>query len=454
MDATAELLKINVDKADDEYSNERKEVVKFLRKCREKGGCFELKRRNVIHEEDKEDDGEETTSSTLQRFNEKLKKKEQERLQRMNKSLCEESSPEDTEICPPKRISQSGVFISENDNSLEDHCEVIESFPSTSSNSEGDSKSSSHVLDNQPNGLQGIGSVYGVPFQSTETFSDASDYEGNNLGEDDSTFLSMDSDNAVEMVDLADENDVNAFNSSYVDTVTGVRTSSDSSGQVPSLLFEKTTAWLVDDVGPRPSKRKRPAKQTKLTGGSVEQKKRGSTASIPRPALNHMKSKASATSRPIPGLSLTKSKTSQQKQVRLAVSKEPRTHQTAFSVPNSTVNIVSTPVTGRPNVVSTVTAGNSKTNTPETYAQPNVALGGTPPMRLRVRVQDKVFLIPCPRSNLQESKNIGWLAEQVISISVSFSFCLFTLKLVVFTPWKSSALTSCYLEQFSIKCRK
>lgn len=33
-------------------------------------------------------------------------------------------------------------------------------------------------------------------------------------------------------------------------------------------------------------------------------------------------------------------------------------------------------------------------------------------MRLRVWVQDKMFLIPCPQGNAQEAKCVGWLAEQ------------------------------------------
>ena len=223
----------------------------------------------------------------------------------------------------------------------------------------------------------------------------------------DCPYASSDSENTVEMATVADENNGNTFNSSYVDPVTGVS----------GLLLECNTAWLVDDVGPKPAKRKRPAKQTKLTSGSTVQRR--STAAMPRPGLNNKKSKPTTISRRSPGLSL-----SRPKQAKLPVSKEPRTCQTAFSS-HSMVNNASSPVTARSDVnITNVTTGTPRTYSPDIASRLGLLQAGTPPMRLRVRVQDKVFLIPCPRSNQQESKSIGWLAKQVVNVSVVlFSSC-------------------------------
>ena len=395
--------------------------MKVLRKWKEKGAGVEFRRRNLLHEEDKEDSEEETSLSTLQRFNDKLKKKEQERLQRINQSAREESSPDDTETSPPKNVRQHEVFISEFDDSQETQSDVILSYPSTTS-SEVQRTFDSHIPDNQSNELsnsQRIDSVDGGPFEDIQTFSGASDYDENDFEEEENSCESIDVENAVELVDLADENNVNPSDSSHIVPVTGVRTSSypHGNGRVPSLVTEKTAEWLVDDVRPRAAKRKRPAKQTTLTG-STERRTRPFTAARPSPRLN-----------------LSKSKPSLPKQTRLVVPKEPRAHQNTSTVSNSFVNRVSAPVTVRSDVVSTVAAGNVRINTPQANIPHNVApgqcgtqhnvahtaQGGTPPMRLRVRVQDKVFLIPCPRSNAQESKNIGWLAEQVKTGQI-FSF--------------------------------
>ena len=397
MDATLEVLKINVDKEDDGYTNGRKQVVKCLRRYKERGGDVELRRRNLIHEDDKEDDEEgETMPSTLQRFNEKLKKKEQERLQRMNNSFCEEDS-EELEVFPPKEVYEHGGFTNEeeDEDSQENQSDVVLSFPSTHSSSEMHSTFNNR---SQPNGSQTIRSAHCIPSEGIHTFSDAGDFEADDVCDEDGSYASMDLGNEVEMVNLIDENHVNA---SYIDPVTGVRTSSYSTERVPSLVTEKTAEWLVDDVGPRTAKRKRPAKQTKFPG-STEQRKRAPT-----------------TVRPVSRLNLSKSKTSRPKQMTLVVSKEPRARQSSVSAPDSSVNVISTPVIVGRDVVSTAPAGISRINTPN--AQHNIAPGGTPPMRLRVQVQDKLFLIPCPR---QESKNIGWLAEQVDHKIIFFSHLL------------------------------
>lgn len=409
LDAAEATLKGNAGEDDDEYTKGRKKVVKFLRQCLAQGDGSGIRRRNVIHDEDNEqEDKEDTASSTLQRFNEKLKKKEQERLRRMNKNLCEENSPEDLEICPTKRLSQQQVFVNADEDDSQEGCSMFSISTNPYSGIESSSYSDRPV--DHPSNSQYSYRDHG---EGIQTFSDGSDYEGHDFVQVDCPYASSDSENTVEMATVADENNGNTFNSSYVDPVTGVRISCPTSG----LLPERTAAWLVDDVGPKPAKRKRPAKQTKLTGGSTVQRR--STAAMPRPGLNHKKSKPTTISRRSPGLSL-----SRPKQAKLPVSKEPRTRQTAFSS-HSMVNNASSPVTARSDVnITNVTTGTPRTYSPDIPSRLGLLQAGTPPMRLRVRVQDKVFLIPCPRSNHQESKNIGWLAQQVVNVSVVlFSSC-------------------------------
>lgn len=392
MDATIQTLKI--DKVDDGLSTGRKQVVRFLRNYKETESGVELRRRNVVFHEDSEEvqveSSVESTPSTLQRFNDKLKKKEMERLQRMNKTVCEESSQEDMdELHSPTEINK-GAIMSEDDDSQENQCEAILSYPSSSS-TELQTTSSSQI-NNQLERSQIVSSVDDmVPCDAAiPTFSDDSDYEGNDVGDEDSTYASMDE---VEMVDLDDQSSVVA-STAFIDPVSGLRSSSHSStGQVPSLVSQKSANWLVDDVGSRTAKRKRPAKQTKLTG-SIEQTKRTSTTARPK----HRSSLSTSQKVPRP------------KQSRLAVSKECRTPQNAIRVPGSSVSNVSTPVPSRPSTISTVPGANARISTGPSNI---VAPAGPPPMRLRVRVQDKLFMIPCPHGNTQEAKNIGWLAEQV-----------------------------------------
>lgn len=405
LDAAEAALKGNAGEDDDEYTKGRKKVVKFLRQCLVQGDCSGIRRRNVIHDEDNEqEDKEDTASSTLQRFNEKLKKKEQERLRRMNKNLCEENHSEDLEMCPTKRLSQQRSFVNEDEDDSQEGCSMFSISTNPYSGIERSSYSDRPVghLSNSQNS-----NCYRDHGEGIQTFSDGSDYEGHDFVQVDCPYASSDSENMVEMATVADENNGNTFNSCYVDPVTGVS----------GLLPERTAAWLVDDVGPKPTKRKRPAKQTKLTSGSTVQRR--STAAMPRPGLNHKKSKPTTISRRSPGLSL-----SRPKQAKLPVSKEPRTSQTAFSS-HSMVNNASTPVTARSDVnITNVTTGTPRTYSPHIASRPSLLQAGTPPMRLRVRVQDKVFLIPCPRSNQQESKTIGWLAEQVVNVSIIlFSSC-------------------------------
>lgn len=396
MDATIQTLKIG--KTDDGLSTGRQQVVKFLRNYKGTENGMEIRRRNTTfydNSEEVEDSSGESTSSALQRFNEKLKKKEMERLQKMNRTVCKDSSQEDMDDFHPKKVNK-GLIISEDDNSQENQCEVVLSYPSSSS-TEFQSHSGNHI-DNQSIGLQIDNRVDDVvPYDTVQTFSDASDCEENAPEEDDSTYSSMDEENnGVEMADWNDSEDSVIVGATCVDPVPGSRSSSHLSDQVPSLVTRKTADWLVDDIGPRTAKRKRPAKQAKLPG-SLQRRKRINSATTTRP--KHL-------------LSLSASqKMSHAKQSTLAVSKETRTSQNSIRVPDSSVN-ASTPVSSGPDVVSSVPRANSRLNIP-TSPRPIVAPGGTPPMRLRVRVQDKVFLIPCPQSNTQEAKNIGWLAEQV-----------------------------------------
>lgn len=407
LDAAEATLKGNADEDDDKYTNRRKKVVKFLRQCLVQGDCSGIRRRNVIHDGDNEqEDEEDTASSTLQRFNEKLKKKEQERLRRMNKSLCEENHPEDQEMCPTKRLSQQRIFVNEDEDDSQEGCSIFSVSTNPCSGIE-----SLTYSDGPVDHLSNSQNTYRDPGEGIQTFSDGSDYEGHDFRQVDGPYAPSDSENMVEMATVADENNGNTFNSSYVDPVTGVRIHCHTSG----LLPEKTAVWLVDDAGPIPAKRKRPAKQT---SGSTGQ--RQSTNAMPRPGLNHKKSKPTTISRRSPGLNL-----SRPKQAKLPVSKEPRTRQTASSS-HSMVNNASTPVTARSdvNITNVTTARITRTYTSDIASRPSLLQAGTPPMRLRVRVQDKVFLIPCPQSNQQESKNIGWLAQQVVDVSVIlFSSC-------------------------------
>ena len=396
MDAAIQTLKI--DKTDDSLSSGRQQVVKFLRNYKGSVNGAELRRRNTaLHSdsEEEEDSSGESTPSALKRFNEKLKKKEMERLQRMNGIVCEDSSPVDIDQMHPKKTSKG--LLREDDDSQENQHEVILSFPSSSSTQF--QSNSDFNTENQSTGLRINSSADDmVRYDAAERFSDAaSDYEENDNGDVDSTYSSMDEgNNGIEMVDWNDQDSV-IMGATLVDPVAETGSNSHLSGRVPSLVTQKTADWLVDDMGPRSAKRKRPAKQAKLPG-SLQRRKRIHSATISRPKHGFS-----------PGASQNMPRT---KQSTLAVSKEIRTHQNSIHAPNSSVN-VSTPVPSRPDVISTISGANSRLNVSATTPRQTVAPGGTPPMRLRVRVQDKVFLIPCPQGNAQEAKNIGWLAEQV-----------------------------------------
>ena len=391
MDAAIQALKI--DKTDDRLSTGRQQVVKFLRNYKGADNGTESRRRNTaFHDNNEEEEEDSSGESALKRFNEKLKRKEMERLQRMNGSVCKDSSPEDIDEMYPRKSSKGS--IREDDDLQENQHEVILSYPSSSS-TQFPTHSGNHI-DNQSTGLW-IDSSDTVPSDIAETFSDASDYEENGNGDVDSTYSSMDEgNNGIEIVDWNDQDSV-IMGATFVDPVAETRSSSHLSGCVPSLVIQKTSDWLVDDVGPRTAKRKRPTKQAKLPG-SLQRRKRINSTKITRP--KHGLS---------PGAS---QKMSCAKQSTLAVSKEVRTYQNSFHVCDSSLN-VSTPAPSRPDVVSTISGANSRLNISTTSPRHIVAPGGTPPMRLRVRVQDKVFLIPCPQGSAQEAKNIGWLAEQV-----------------------------------------
>ena len=393
MDAAIQTLQI--DKTDDSLSTGRQQVVKFLRNYKGAENGAELRRRNAAFhddsEEEEEDSSGESTQSALKRFNEKLKKKEMERLQRMNGSICKGVAEGINEMHPRKT---SEALIREDDDLQENQHEFILSYPSSSS-TQFSSDSINHI-ENQSSGLQIDNSVDNmVPSDVVETFSDASDYEENEKGDVDSTYSSMDEgNNGIENIDWNDQDSV-VMGANLVDRVAETRSSSRFSGRVSSLVTQKTSDWLVDDIGQRNAKRKRPAKQAKLPGSLQRRKRINSTT----------------TTRPKHGLTPGASqKMPHAKQTTLAVSKEVRTYQN--SVLDSSVN-VSSLVPSRPDVVSTISGTNSRLNNSTTDPRHVVAPGGTPPMRLRVRVQDKVFLIPCPQGTTQEAKNIGWLAEQV-----------------------------------------
>lgn len=308
-----------------------------------------------------------------------------ERLQRMNGTVCEDSSPEDIDQMHSTKTSKG--LLREDDDSQENHLEVIQSFPSSSSTQF--QLYYGNYIENQSTGL-GIDDDM-VCCDAAERFSDAaSEYDGN---DGDSTYSSMDEGNNG--VDWNDQDSV-IMGATVVDPVVETGSNGHLSGRVPSLVTQKTADWLVDDMGPRTVKRKRPAKQAKLPG-SLQRRKRINSATITRP--KHGLSPSASQNMP------------RTKQSTLAVSKEVRTYQNSIHVRDSSVS-VSTSVPSRTDVVSTVSEANSRLNVSTTTPRRIVAPGGTPPMRLRVRVQDKVFLIPCPQGSAQEAKNIGWLAEQ------------------------------------------
>ena len=222
--------------------------------------------------------------------------------------------------------------------------------------------------------------------------SDPVDLDEVDLCDDDSNYASTDEDNGFECLNVDYGSPILGSNSaSYGDTsITEPRSES-------ALLSDKD--WLVDDIGHKPTKRKRPARQTKLPV-SVERHKRAPPA--PKRQARRQDSNLQRMSRP--------------KQSRLSVSRETRTNHNVHSqrpsvdtVVSSTNSTPSTSVTD-PRPVTP----HCRENTPMSSERHNTASSSTPPMRLRVKVQGRVFLIPCSKCNDQESpKNIGWLAEQV-----------------------------------------
>lgn len=401
MDATVEVLKANVGNSDDSFTNGRKEVIKHLRRHKERCGDVEFRQRNLVLEEDNEDGLEkDPTSSTLQRFNAKLKRKEHDRMQRMNRGFSAELYQED-EICssPTEVIQHSSQYgdncgFEENDSELlsESESEMFLSCPSSNCIGEKQSNLNGNTEEKK------FPSANGFYFGSTSPDSDVNNSDQNTLVYDKHAFPSEDFESGEEIDELENEND-----SPSIELEEEERTSNYRDSKVPSLVTEKTAQWLIDDIGYRNAKRKRPAKQTKLTG-SVEPKKRCSAPVKPRVQSNQSKSKFS---RP--------------KQTTLNVSKESRTQTSALIELDSHTSVTSTPVNARHKITSEVATGTSRNTSHEINVPSNVTSGGTPPMRLRVRVQDKVFLIPCPKNDAQEGKNIGWLAEQVGGVSLNSS---------------------------------
>lgn len=399
MDATLEVLKANVGNSDDSFTKGRKEVVKHLRRHKERCGDVEFRQRNLVLDEDNEDGQEkDQTSSTLQRFNEKLKQKEQDRMQRMNRGYS--AGPyQEGEIC------SSPMEVIQHSSQYGDNCVFEENGSELLSESEGEmflSCPSSNCIGGKQGSLDGNTEGKKSPFangfyyESTNPDSDVTDSDNNALVYDECVFPSEDFEIEEEVDESENEND-----SPSIELEEERRTSNYRNREVASLVTEKTAQWLIDDIGYRNAKRKRPTKQTKLTG-SVVSKKRFSGPVKHRVQSNQRKSKFSGP-----------------KQTTLNVSKEPRTETNALIELDSPMSVMSTTVNARHKITSKVATGTSRNTSHEINTMPNVTSGGTPPMRLRVRVQDKVFLIPCPKNDAQESKNIGWLAEQVGGVCVS-----------------------------------
>ena len=398
----AAIQTLNIDKADDELSTGRQQVVKLLRNHKATKISSELRRRNVVFDDDdndeEADESSQESTSALQRFNDKLMKKEIERLQRMNKKILDNSNQGHVdEPHPPKTLSK-GAVISEDDDSQENQLEVVLSYPSSSSGEP--AHSSVHHVVGSANDM--------FSCDSDEASFDAVHNNGIDVGDDDSTYASMDEENGVEMVDLNDQNSDFGLSALITDPIIGTSsdTSSHYTGSVASHISQKTADWLVDDVGPRRAKRKRQAKLTNLAR-STDRTRQTATASRPR----HRLSLGNTHKGPHP------------KQSRLVVSQEPKAPESPSNTMLSRDNYV-TNHWSQNDLLTSIPSGSEVTSTvlgvrTSVYDSPGASSrhtgtpGGTPPMRLKVWVQDKMFLIPCPQGNTQEAKSVGWLAEQV-----------------------------------------
>ena len=211
-------------------------------------------------------------------------------------------------------------------------------------------------------------------------------------------------DNSEDLIGL-DSDPIDVPNLICVDPVTGgTQKESPVSESQPALIPENeymssTDGWLVDDMPKKSGKRKRSGNLLSMLGGSVSPhdnlcKRSNSSYTVNRKSDNSRR--VSSTQR-AQGISTGRSR-NRLRQSRLNV-------MVSSSTPNEFLD-------------------NTPSEDATTLLSSGVASFPDVPMRLRVKVKDKMFLIPCPNVS-GERKTIKWLAEQV-SWFVGFFFALET----------------------------
>lgn len=242
--------------------------------------------------------------------------------------------------------------------------------------------------------------------------------EEQSSGDGDSTYSSMDED-GVETFHVSDEDMHFTETAEPFPSLPFV--GSNNAKAVPALIPETNrnagSDWLVDDLAPRTFKRRR---QSKLTATF----QRTSTAGQRSRGKRNLSSGGQRNKTPRTH-SRTMSSATQPRQSRLQVDREVITPRT------NPGNVLSSRTTHQESVQHSFATANVTTSSLQTScfsARPGPSSGGTssvagpssgtPPMRVRVRVQGKTFLVPCPRLQNGEGKTIGWLAEQVNGILV------------------------------------
>ena len=182
----------------------------------------------------------------------------------------------------------------------------------------------------------------------------------------------------------------------YVDPVTGsTQEDTQTPESQPALIPENeylataTDAWLIDDMPKKTGKRKRSGNLLSLLSGS-ESSRDNSASSRMRGSSDSSRSVSSnsGTQRRVPQASTQRGHTTS-------------TGGNKHRLRQSRLNVVS---------------GRSSPNEfwDDAPSEPTSLSSSvtTVPMRLRVRVKDKMFLIPCPNVP-GERKTVKWLAEQV-----------------------------------------
>ena len=177
-----------------------------------------------------------------------------------------------------------------------------------------------------------------------------------------------------------------ANSTAYVDPVTGGTPKQLLvSKSQPALIPETADGWLIDDIPKRSGKRKRSGNILNMLSGS--ESSRDNLCMRSSSASSHTVNRQSDTSRRVSSTQGGHGSSSRNRlrQSRLIVN-------SGRSSPNDFLD----------------------DTTPEPATLPFSSVAASvpeAPMRLRVEVKDKVFLIPCPNVS-REKKTVKWLAEQ------------------------------------------